>query len=89
MLQKNEMGSTVYLETFGCQMNVADSERADVRLQAAGFNLKYESTSGWKGAEGWYAIPAGAQWTMRAWTIKDPQFVGKWGVHFAFDSDSD
>jgi tRNA-2-methylthio-N6-dimethylallyladenosine synthase len=33
------MGSTVYLETFGCQMNVADSERADVRLRAAGFAL--------------------------------------------------
>jgi tRNA-2-methylthio-N6-dimethylallyladenosine synthase len=33
------MGSTVYLETFGCQMNVADSERADVRLLAAGFEL--------------------------------------------------
>jgi hypothetical protein len=56
--------------------------------KGAGFNLKYESTSGWKGAEGWYTVPAGAQWTTRAWTIKDPQFVGKWGVHFAFDSDS-
>ena len=33
------MGSTVYLETFGCQMNVADSERADLRLRAAGFDL--------------------------------------------------
>ncbi len=33
------MGSTVYLETFGCQMNVADSERADLRLRAAGFEL--------------------------------------------------
>src|SRR5258707_1602932 len=32
------MGSTVYLETFGCQMNVADSERAEVRLRAAGFD---------------------------------------------------
>ena len=36
---KSEMGSTVYLETFGCQMNVADSERAEVRLRAAGFDL--------------------------------------------------
>src|SRR5205814_4986481 len=33
------MSATVYLETFGCQMNVADSERADVRLRAAGFEL--------------------------------------------------
>jgi len=33
------MNASVYLETFGCQMNVADSERADVRLRAAGFDL--------------------------------------------------
>src|ERR1700674_5025852 len=34
-----KMSASVYLETFGCQMNVADSERADVRLRAAGFDL--------------------------------------------------
>lgn len=34
------MSASVYLETFGCQMNVADSERAAVRLQAAGFDLE-------------------------------------------------
>jgi tRNA-2-methylthio-N6-dimethylallyladenosine synthase len=33
------MSASVYLETIGCQMNVADSERADVRLRAAGFDL--------------------------------------------------
>jgi tRNA-2-methylthio-N6-dimethylallyladenosine synthase len=33
------MGATVYLETIGCQMNVADSERADVRLRAAGYEF--------------------------------------------------
>lgn len=33
------MSTSVYVETFGCQMNVADSERAAVRLQAAGFDL--------------------------------------------------
>jgi len=37
------MSATVYLETFGCQMNVADSERAAVRLRAAGFNLEASS----------------------------------------------
>ncbi len=56
--------------------------------RAAGFNLKYESTSGWKGTGGWYTIPEGAAWTTQTWTIRDPQFVGKWGFHFAFDSDS-
>src|SRR5436190_2551579 len=35
------MSATVYVETFGCQMNVADSERADVRLRAAGFDLAH------------------------------------------------
>jgi len=33
------MSTSVYLETFGCQMNVADSERVDVRLRAAGFDF--------------------------------------------------
>ena len=33
------MSTSVYLETFGCQMNVADSERADVRLRAAGYDF--------------------------------------------------
>jgi tRNA-2-methylthio-N6-dimethylallyladenosine synthase len=33
------MSTTVYLETFGCQMNVADSERAGIRLRAAGFHF--------------------------------------------------
>src|SRR2546430_2623229 len=33
------MTSSVYLETFGCQMNVADSERATLRLRQAGFDL--------------------------------------------------
>jgi tRNA-2-methylthio-N6-dimethylallyladenosine synthase len=39
------MGATVYLETIGCQMNVADSERAMVRLRAAGFGLAKSSES--------------------------------------------
>src|SRR5438477_8777632 len=33
------MNASVYLETIGCQMNVADSERAGVRLRAAGYEL--------------------------------------------------
>ena len=33
------MGASVYVETFGCQMNVADSERASVRLRSAGYEL--------------------------------------------------
>lgn len=33
------MSTSVYVETFGCQMNVADSERAAVRLRDAGYEL--------------------------------------------------
>ncbi|HEX6188998.1 MAG TPA: tRNA (N6-isopentenyl adenosine(37)-C2)-methylthiotransferase MiaB [Pyrinomonadaceae bacterium] len=33
------MSASVYVETFGCQMNVADSERALVRLRDAGYKL--------------------------------------------------
>src|SRR5438067_3083156 len=39
------MSATVYLETIGCQMNVADSERAIVRLRAAGFGFADSSES--------------------------------------------
>jgi tRNA-2-methylthio-N6-dimethylallyladenosine synthase len=33
------MKPSVYIETFGCQMNVADTERAATRLGEAGYNL--------------------------------------------------
>jgi tRNA-2-methylthio-N6-dimethylallyladenosine synthase len=33
------MKSSVYIETFGCQMNVADTERAATRLSEAGYDL--------------------------------------------------
>jgi tRNA-2-methylthio-N6-dimethylallyladenosine synthase len=33
------MRPRVYIETFGCQMNVADSERAATGLRASGYDL--------------------------------------------------
>lgn len=33
------MSSSVYIETLGCQMNVADTERAATRLSAAGYKM--------------------------------------------------
>jgi hypothetical protein len=54
----------------------------------AGFNLKYESTTGWKGTGAWFTIPAGDQWTTKEFVITDDEFVGKWGYHFMMDSDS-
>ncbi len=56
--------------------------------KGAGFNFKYESTSGWKGGLGWYTVPEGAEWKTLTYEIKDAQFVGKWGFHFGLDSDS-
>jgi hypothetical protein len=53
----------------------------------AGFNLKYEATSGVRGI-GWNSVPSSTQWTTLSWLVTDPQFVGKWGTHFSFDSDS-
>src|SRR2546423_595099 len=35
------MSTSVYVETFGCQMNVADSERANLRLRSAGYDLTH------------------------------------------------
>jgi hypothetical protein len=52
-----------------------------------GFNLKYEAASGRKGI-GWNSVPAGEQWHTLTWTISDAEFVGTWGYHFSFDSDS-
>ena len=33
------MKPKVYIETFGCQMNVADSERAASGLRASGYDI--------------------------------------------------
>jgi tRNA-2-methylthio-N6-dimethylallyladenosine synthase len=33
----------VYIETFGCQMNIADTERANSRLRAAGYEISGEA----------------------------------------------
>ncbi|HEX8457215.1 MAG TPA: tRNA (N6-isopentenyl adenosine(37)-C2)-methylthiotransferase MiaB [Pyrinomonadaceae bacterium] len=33
----------VYIETFGCQMNIADTERATTRLRAAGYGISSEA----------------------------------------------
>lgn len=35
----------VYIETFGCQMNIADTERATSRLRAAGYGISGEPES--------------------------------------------
>src|SRR6267378_3796137 len=34
-----EMGARVYIETFGCQMNISDSERTATGLRKAGYEL--------------------------------------------------
>jgi len=39
------MKTSVYIETLGCQMNVADSERAATKLRVAGYNLVNSSES--------------------------------------------
>ena len=52
-----------------------------------GFNLKYESASGWKGI-GWNFVPGADRWYTLTWTLSDDEFVGNWGYHFSFDSDS-
>ena len=65
-----------------------DKEAGTAAPKAAGFNVGYESAEGWKGGFGWYTVPEGEGWTTKTWTFPDPQFVGKWGFHFGFNSDS-
>lgn len=56
---------------------------------SAGFNIKYESALGWRSADSqWNYVPADDEWHRLSWLVTDPQFVGKWGFHFALDSDS-
>lgn len=54
----------------------------------AGFKLEYESTTGWKSAEGWYTIPESESFTTKEFTLTDAEFVGNWAYHFMLDSDT-
>jgi hypothetical protein len=56
--------------------------------QSAGFNLKYESTKGYTSTGSWNGVPGSDKWYDLVWLIDDDQFVGYWGYHFWFDSDS-
>ena len=56
--------------------------------QGAGFNTKYEAVDGYRSTGSWFDVPGEDQWYTQSWDIDDDQFVGKWGYHFSFDSDS-
>jgi hypothetical protein len=69
-------------------ITVTVTVRRNAANDNAGFNLKYESTTGIHGTGGWYTIPGNDQWYTQSWTLTDAQFVGKWGFNFSLDSDS-
>jgi hypothetical protein len=83
--------------SFTIDPNFLSYTHAPIRISAVvrrisstnnpGFNLKYESAGGRKGI-GWNAVPGGDKWHTLTWTISDDEFVGNWGYHFSFDSDS-
>lgn len=84
-------------QSFTVDPNFMSYDTAPLRIEAvlrrngaqsAGFNLKYEGVDGYKSTGAWYTIPEGEDWVTKTWDIDDPQFVGKWGYNFAFDSDS-
>jgi hypothetical protein len=62
--------------------------RRNAANDAAGFNLRYESRTGWKTTGVWYSVPGNDRWYTKTWTIDDDEFVGIWGFHFRLDSDS-
>ncbi|HRT08130.1 MAG TPA: hypothetical protein P5233_07040 [Candidatus Paceibacterota bacterium] len=82
---------------FTVDPNFLSYTRAPIKISAVvrkisaadnpGFNLKYESVTGRKGI-GWNAVPGSDKWYTLSWVIVDDQFVGNWGYHFSFDSDS-
>jgi hypothetical protein len=49
-------------------------------------NLMYESVKGYRGAPGWWTIPADDQWHENTWRLRDASFVGQWGYNFRFDA---
>jgi len=64
---------------------------AEVRrntLANAGFNLRYESKTGYRATGAWTTVPEGDGWHELSWDIDDASFVGKWGYHLSLDSDS-
>ncbi|HWH70698.1 MAG TPA: hypothetical protein VNT26_15015, partial [Candidatus Sulfotelmatobacter sp.] len=83
--------------TFTIDPNFLSYTHASIKISAVvrkiaaadnpGFNLKYESVTGRKGI-GWNSIPGSDKWYTLSWTITDDEFVGNWGYHFSFDSDS-
>jgi hypothetical protein len=82
---------------FTVDPNFLSYTHASIRISAVvrkisatdnpGFNLKYESATGRKGI-GWNSVPGNDNWYTLSWTIADDEFVGNWGYHFSFDSDS-
>jgi hypothetical protein len=84
-------------QRFAVDPNFLSYDTVPVRVTAvvrrngaasAGFNLKYESTSGYRSTGEWFTIPEGSGWTTRSWTLTDVQLVGKWGYNLALDSDA-
>lgn len=84
-------------QSFTVDPNFLSYDPAPIEIKAtvrrngakpAGFNLKYESASGWTSTGGWNNVPGSDTWYEMTWMITDDQFVGKWGYNFAFDSDS-
>jgi hypothetical protein len=84
-------------QTFTVDPNFLSYTHASIKISAVvrkissgdnpSFNLKYESATGFKGI-GWNSVPGSDKWYTLSWTISDDEFVGKWGYHFSFDSDS-
>jgi hypothetical protein len=51
----------------------------------AGMGLTYESLTGYKGANSWWTLPEGDQWSDHTWKVNDANFVGGWGWNFRTD----
>ena len=77
-----------FLSYTGASIRISAVVRRNALNDNAGFNLKYESASGWKSTGTWTTVPDNKQWSTVSWTITDPQFVGKWSYNFSLDSDS-
>lgn len=72
--------------TFGStDLEVVVVARRGDNAKDVGFDLCYESTSGYKGTGRQRAVPAGADWKEYVFALHDANFVGGWGWNFRTD----
>jgi hypothetical protein len=68
------------------EMEITVVARRSSPDKPTGMSLTYESLKGYRGAEGRFNVPEGADWHEHTWKVTDANFVGGWGWNFRTES---